>query len=77
MRVSTHLNNRYLRVLICMFDNHGGAQLKAEYEQKLEELYSEVGLLTTRLSWAKKIWNCSVATNVSLSMIGVTNAICR
>lgn len=34
--------------------NREVAQLKAEYEQKLEELYAEVGRLTTRLTWAEK-----------------------
>lgn len=28
--------------------------LKADYEQKIEDLYSEIGRLTTQLAWLKK-----------------------
>lgn len=35
-------------------ENRQVAELKAEYEQKLEALYAEVGRLTTRLTWAEK-----------------------
>jgi transposase-like protein len=38
------------------------AQLRA-YEQQMEQLYAEVGRLTTQLEWAKKIWPRSVASN--------------
>jgi len=30
------------------------AAVRAEYEQKLVELYSEIGRLTTQLNWVKK-----------------------
>jgi putative transposase len=30
------------------------AAVKAEYEQKIEELYTELGRLTTQLAWLKK-----------------------
>lgn len=30
------------------------AALRAEYEKKIEELYGEVGRLTTELNWLKK-----------------------
>jgi len=30
------------------------AAIKAEYEQKIEELYTELGRLTTQLAWLKK-----------------------
>lgn len=29
-------------------------QMKADYEQQIENLYAEVGRLTTQLSWLKK-----------------------
>src|SRR5699024_349664 len=33
-------------------------KMKADYEEKLENLYAEVGKLTTQLSWIKKkIWH--------------------
>jgi len=38
--------------------------MKAEYEQTIENLYAEVGRLTTQLSWLKKIWNEGVWQNV-------------
>ena len=31
-------------------------QMKAQYEDKLQELYAELGRLTTELTWLKKIW---------------------
>jgi putative transposase len=37
--------------------NHKGeSALKAEYEKRLEELYAEIGRLTTQVNWLKKIW---------------------
>jgi len=30
-------------------------KMNAEYEEQLENLYAEVGKLTTQLSWIKKI----------------------
>ncbi|OMF98427.1 hypothetical protein BK147_09260 [Paenibacillus sp. FSL R7-0337] len=30
--------------------------MNKEYEQQIEELYTEGGKLTTQLSWLKKIW---------------------
>jgi putative transposase len=30
------------------------SHMKKKYEQKIEELYKEVGKLTTHLSWIKK-----------------------
>ncbi|MDA8336153.1 MAG: transposase [Peptococcaceae bacterium] len=30
--------------------------MKAQYGDKLQELYAEVGRLTTELTWLKKIW---------------------
>jgi transposase len=38
-------------------DRKGITKMKNEYEQKIDELYAEVGKLTTQLSWLKKkIW---------------------
>ncbi len=38
-------------------ENKKQEQMKAEYEEKIETLYAEVGRLTTQLSWLKKkIW---------------------
>jgi transposase-like protein len=35
--------------------NHKGeTTLKAEYEKRLEELYAEIGRLTTQVNWLKK-----------------------
>ncbi|KWZ77368.1 hypothetical protein HMPREF3213_03282, partial [Heyndrickxia coagulans] len=35
-------------------DNKKVDKMKAEYEQTIENLYAEVGRLTTQLSWLKK-----------------------
>ncbi|XMB26065.1 transposase [Paenibacillus sp. BR2-3] len=35
-------------------DRKGVTKMKKEYEQQIEELYAEVGKLTTQLSWLKK-----------------------
>lgn len=32
-------------------------KMKAEHEAQVENLYAEVGKLTTQLSWLKKIWH--------------------
>ena len=48
-----------LRDLVTLFSqNHKGeTALKAEYEKHLEELYAEIGRLTTQVNWLKKIWH--------------------
>jgi len=45
-----------LRDLVTLFSqNHKGeSALKAEYEKCLEELYAEIGRLTTQVNWLKK-----------------------
>ncbi|CAG7652224.1 hypothetical protein PAESOLCIP111_06482 [Paenibacillus solanacearum] len=35
-------------------DRKGITKMKKEYDQKIDELYAEVGKLTTQLSWIKK-----------------------
>lgn len=35
-------------------DRKGISKMKKDYEQQIEELYAEVGKLTTQLSWIKK-----------------------
>jgi transposase len=35
-------------------DRKGITKMKNDYEQKIDELYAEVGKLTTQLSWIKK-----------------------
>lgn len=35
-------------------DRKGITKMKQEYEQQIDELYAEVGKLTTQLSWLKK-----------------------
>jgi transposase len=35
-------------------DRKGVTKMKKEYEQQIDELYAEVGKLTTQLSWLKK-----------------------
>ena len=39
--------------------NKDQEKMKADYEEKIENLYAEVGKLTTQLSWVKKkkIWH--------------------
>ena len=40
-----------------LFEREGKASEKSqEQEQKVTELYSEIGRLTTQVSWLKKIW---------------------
>lgn len=34
--------------------HHEQSRMQAEYEEKIEQLYGEVGRLTTELSWLKK-----------------------
>jgi putative transposase len=45
-----------LRDLVTLFssDHKGETALKAEYEKKLEDLYAEIGRLTTQVHWLKK-----------------------
>lgn len=45
-----------LRDLATLFSqNHKGeSALKAEYAKRLEELYAEIGRLTTQVNWLKK-----------------------
>ena len=38
-------------------DHKAEAVLKASYEKRLDELYGEIGRLTTQVSWQKKIWH--------------------
>ncbi len=35
-------------------DHKGETALKAEYEERMEELYAEIGRLTTQVNWLKK-----------------------
>ena len=37
--------------------NKDQEKMKADYEEQIENLYAEVGRLTTLLSWLKKIWH--------------------
>lgn len=45
-----------LRDLATLFSqNHKGERaLKAEYEERLQDLYAEIGRLTTQVNWLKK-----------------------
>ena len=41
--------------LAALFDKHDDvASLRATHEQQLEELYAQIGRLTTQLTWIKK-----------------------
>lgn len=40
--------------LIFAKENKKADQMKADYENQIENLYAEVGRLTTQLSWLKK-----------------------
>jgi hypothetical protein len=37
-------------------EKDGRAAMRAEYEERLNDLYGEFGRLTTKLNWLKKIW---------------------
>ena len=41
-----------------VFENNSQkeVQVKKEYEKQIEDLYKEIGKLTTQLSWLKKKW---------------------
>jgi transposase-like protein len=58
--------NAFLEQMPLIFakDNKKADQMKVEYENQIENLYAEVGRLTTQLSWLKKIWNQGVRLNV-------------
>ncbi len=45
-----------LRDLATLFssDHKAETALKAEYEERLQELYAEIGRLTTQVNWLKK-----------------------
>ncbi len=45
-----------LRDLATLFsrDHKGERALKAEYDKRLDELYAEIGRLTTQVNWLKK-----------------------
>lgn len=45
-----------LRDLSTLFsqDHKGERALKAEYDKRLDELYAEIGRLTTQVNWLKK-----------------------
>lgn len=48
--------NAFLEQMPLIFakENKKTDQMKAEYENQIENLYAEVGRLTTQLSWLKK-----------------------
>lgn len=48
--------NAFLEQMPLIFakENKKADQMKAEYENQIENLYAEVGRLTTELSWLKK-----------------------
>ncbi len=48
-----------LRDLATLFSaNHKEeTALKAEYEERLQELHSEIGRLMTQVNWLKKTWS--------------------
>jgi transposase len=48
--------NQALEGLPDLFEDHRKTEqaLKAKHEKKLEELYAEIGRLTTQLNWLKK-----------------------
>lgn len=52
----TRWRNQAIEQLPQLFadDRKGLAALKAGYEKQIEELYAEVGRLTTQLAWLKK-----------------------
>ena len=46
---------KWLKSLPIVFSSkESWAAQKAEYEQKIEELYTEIGRLSAQLSWLKK-----------------------
>lgn len=56
----TRWRNQAIEQLPQLFadDRKGIAALKAGYEKQIEELYAEVGRLTTQLAWLKKKGIC-------------------
>lgn len=52
-------------------DNKKVDQMKEDYENQIENLYAEVGRLTTQLSWLKKIWNQGLELNAWTCLIGI------
>lgn len=48
--------NTFLEQMPLIFakENKKADQMKADYENQIENLYAEVGRLTTQLSWLKK-----------------------
>ena len=66
--------NAFLEQMPLIFakENKKVDQIKADYENQIENLYAEVGRLTTQLSWLKKkIWNQGVGPNVFKWLIGM------
>ena len=58
--IHTNVLNRWKSEVVQNFsqlfvdDRKGITKMKKEYEQQINELYAEVGKLTTKLSWLKK-----------------------
>lgn len=50
-------------------DRKGITKMKKEYEQQIEELYAEVGKLTTQLSWLKKNLAANLTRDERLSLL--------
>ena len=50
--------SQFLREMPEIFEtqNQDLNKIKADHEKELENLYAEVGKLSTELSWVKKIW---------------------
>src|SRR5450759_417508 len=48
-----------LKGLPSLFEDEHKAidRVKADYERQVQELYGEIGRLTTQLGWLKKIWS--------------------
>lgn len=51
--------SQFLREMPEIFEtqNQDLNKMKADHEKELENLYAEVGKLSTELSWIKKIWH--------------------
>ena len=65
-QIRTNGGNAFLDQMPSIFakENKKADQMKAEYENQIENLYAEVGRLTTQLSWLKKNLESRVGPSV-------------
>lgn len=68
-KLSTSVISKWKNIMIKniekVFENNSSKSIqeKKEYEKQIEELYQEIGKLTTQLNWLKKKCGVSIITN--------------